>query len=465
VFQRQPWGWQQTQTLEASDPKPKNKFGHSLALDGDTLAVGAYRVGELNVKGAVYMFERQPDGTWVEVQKIASTDTKVWGLGWSVALEGDELIAGAVGAVALGDGAGRVLFYERGASGWVWKNTYPSPDSKAGDNFGTSLAIDGNSLVVGADQANAPPWQGHAYVYERYPLAWIYKATLTPSDLPATNDFGHDVAISGGAVLVGARGVQVGTGAVYVFDLTGGSWTESTKLLASDGHVTQYFGDAVDLEGDLAVIGAFGDDDLGKYSGAAYVFERHAGIWTESSKFHGSGLVEYDTFGYSGIDLDGEDLLVGAPAAASDATTLGSAYFFTFAPGPHLTADTDSVSLSQGGSQALQIGACPEHAGDLYFLAGSATGTSPGFAFGGVPVPLNPDVYFLYTVNHPGSPPLAASLGVLDAGGKANIAFSLPPGSAATLAGLTLNHAYAVLDPATLQLEVVSPAVPVALLP
>jgi len=80
-------------------------------------------------------------------------------------------------------------------------------------------------------------------------------------------------------------------------------------------------------------------------------------------------------------------------------------------------------------------------------------------------VPLNPDVYFLYTVTHPGSPPLAASLGVLDAGGKANLAFSLPPGSAATLAGLTLNHACAVLDPATLQLEAVSPAVPVALLP
>jgi hypothetical protein len=144
----------------------------------------------------------------------------------------------------------------------------------------------------------------------------------------------------------------------------------------------------------------------------------------------------------------------------------GHAFLFALDPsGPSLLADASSVSLSQGGAQGLQLGACLEHAGDLYFLAGSATGTSPGFVFGGLPVPLNPDAYFLYTLNHPGSPPLATSFGVLDAWAKGSSSFALPPDSPATLAGLTLHHAYAVLGAGTLQVEAISPAVPVGLVP
>jgi hypothetical protein len=83
----------------------------------------------------------------------------------------------------------------------------------------------------------------------------------------------------------------------------------------------------------------------------------------------------------------------------------------------------------------------------------------------GLPVPLNPDLYFLYTLNHPGTPPLSTSQGVLDAWGKGSASFPLSPGTQPSLAGLTLNHAYAVLDAATLQLEAVSSAVLVSLVP
>jgi hypothetical protein len=104
-------------------------------------------------------------------------------------------------------------------------------------------------------------------------------------------------------------------------------------------------------------------------------------------------------------------------------------------------------------------------AGDVYALAGTASGTTPGFAFGAFAVPLNPDAYFLHTVNHAGSPPLSASLGLLDAYGRATAGFALPPGSDPALSGLELHHAYALLDGATLQLEGVSAAVPLALAP
>ncbi len=467
VYERQLWGWKQTQILEAADPDPGNSFGHSLALDGDTLAVGAYRVGELNVKGAVYMFERQGDGTWLEMQKLTSTDPKVWVFGYAVALQGDDLVVGADGAVALGDGAGRVLFYKREAGVWVWKNTYPSPDSKEGDNYGTSLALEGEYLVVGSDQANAPPTgEGHAYVYKTHPLGWILQATLAPDGPPVPSYFGRKVSMSGGTVFVGAPVLQIQTGAVFVFDLVDGFWTQTVKLSASDAHIGQLFGYGIGLDQDRAVIGAWEDATMGEYAGAAYVFERIAGTWTEVAKFFGSDLVKSDTFGHLGIDLQGDDLLIGAPAVATGGGN-GSAYFFTFAPGPHLTADTDAVSLSQGGVQALAIGACAEHAGDFYALAGTASGTSPGFAFGGLAVPLNPDAYFVHTLTHlhAEGAPLSSAIGILDMNGRADASFTLPPSSSPALIGLELHHAFAVLDPATLWGEAISTAVGVLLMP
>jgi hypothetical protein len=225
------------------------------------------------------------------------------------------------------------------------------------------------------------------------------------------------------------------------------------------------FGWAVGLEGDRIVVGAPDDADV-DYTGAAYLFEEGFGGWKETAKFYGSGLVAGDSFG-SVIDLAGSEALIGAPHLWTDPDpTPGYTFHFDLdAADPSVLADATSVSLSQGGVQSLQLGACQDHAGDLYVLAGSATGTSPGFLLAGKAVPLNADPYFLFSLKHRNAPPLGGSTGVLDASGKANAAFALPPGTDPGLAGLVLHHAYCVLDAATLQVEAVSDAVPVALVP
>jgi hypothetical protein len=106
-------------------------------------------------------------------------------------------------------------------------------DSRVG--VGTSLAIEGDWLVVGSNQANGTsPKQGRAYVHRRYPLAWIYTTALSSPALADGARFGEDVAISGARILVGAPGLQIATGAAFLFELIGGSWTESAKLMASD---------------------------------------------------------------------------------------------------------------------------------------------------------------------------------------------------------------------------------------
>ncbi len=471
LFERQDGvGWVPVGTLVASDFQDVEEFGYSVAIDGDRLVVGATHDGLLFAKGAAYVFERQIDGTWLETAKLLPP-SEAWAFGWSVDIDGDRIAVGAKGASTLGEGKGKVVVFERLSGAWVKKATIKPLVAAVGDGFGASLDLEGERIVVGAPYqwASTSPYEGLAFVFERSSATvWIQKAMLSPADLQDNDAFGQDVALDGNRIVVGAPLYDQPSpfvGAAFVFDLIGGMWTQTAKLSPSDHPTLTDFGWSVDVEGTRTVVGAQNGDGAARGAGAAYLFEERSSVWVEVEKFQGSGVQSSDTFGYV-LDLEGPEVLIGAPHAASGLGHPGYAFLFSLDPaGPSLLADAISVSLSQGGGQDHQLGACLEHAGDLYFLAGSATGTSPGFVFGGLPVPLNPDPYFFYTLNNPGVPPLATSLGVLDAWGKGSASFSVPPGTSATLTGLTLHHAYAVLDAATLQLEAVSPAVPVALVP
>ncbi len=128
-----------------------------------------------------------------------------------------------------------------------------------------------------------------------------------------------------------------------------------------------------------------------------------------------------------------------------------------------LEADVASISVGAGGAQQLTLDAGGTFAGDLYLVMGSLSGTSPGFPVGAHVLPLNPDPYFRFTLLHPNTPPLLSSFGLLDAGGRAAASFSLAAGSDPALVGLTLDHAYAVVDAAGLVVELASNSVPLHL--
>jgi hypothetical protein len=467
--------WVLAATVSASDAADHaDDFGYSVATDGQTVVVGTPGTGDFYAKGAAYVFERQPDGAWVETAKLVPPD-QAWVLGYSCDVQGDRIAVGAKGAVALGDGAGRVVIFERSGGSWVQKAVIKPGPSVGGDGFGQSLDLEGDRLVVGATYgwtgSCEPYCEGQAFVFERHPDfgIWFQKAVLAPAELADGDYFGQDVALDGDRIAVGAMQhdlPQFNVGAVYVFDHVDSAWVQTGKLTPEDLPSSTRFGEAVDVEDGRVVVGAWGDGEAAPSGGAGYLFEEGTEGWKQVAKFHGSDPQLADSLGFA-VDLEGSEVAVGAPHIGGESGPHGKAYLFNLDPdGPSLVSDGDDVSLSAGGAQSFQLGACPSHAGDVYVFAGSASGTSPGFALAGKSVPLNADAYFLFTAGNLGAPPLASGLGILDASGRADAAFQLPAGVLQpALAGVVLHHAYAVLDGSTLQLEAVSNAVPVALVP
>lgn len=267
---------------------------------------------------------------WNEVAKLAASDAEYRDeLGWSVSLSGDTLVVGAAREDSGGVDAGAAYVYVRGPSGWTEQAKLTASDAQADDFFGLSAAISGDTIVVGAFEAEIRA--GKAYVFVRSGTTWSQQAKLTANDGLPADGFGITVSISGDTVLVGAPRNDMGgtnTGAAYVFERSGAIWSQQAKLSASDRAAGDIFASAVSLFGDDAVIGSPGNDHLGSSAGAAYVFVRAGGIWSEQGKLTASDGQSGDDFGHS-VSTSGGDVLIGAFQDDDGGAEAGSAYVFT----------------------------------------------------------------------------------------------------------------------------------------
>jgi len=208
-------------------------------------------------------------------------------------------------------------------------------DGAANDSFGWRVALSGDSALVGvpgADVGNSID-QGTAYVFMRSGGAWSLQTKLTAADGAAGDEFGHDVALDGDIALVGAAGDDVGSsidqGSAYVFVRSGSTWSQQTKLTADDGAANDWFAQAVALDGDSAVVGAYGDDVGSNIDqGSAYIFARSGSAWSEQQKLTAVDGAANDDFGHD-VALDGDSALVAAPADDFGGNLeQGSAYMF-----------------------------------------------------------------------------------------------------------------------------------------
>ncbi|MCZ7684310.1 MAG: hypothetical protein M5U28_38260 [Sandaracinaceae bacterium] len=257
--------------------------------------------------------------------------------GTSVALDGDTALVGAsYDDTSRGANAGSAYVFVRSGPTWTEQARLEASDGAAGDIFGASVALDGDTALVGAigDDTSRGTNAGSAYVFVRSGPTWTEQARLEASD-GATNDvFGASVALDGDSALVGmrwddtARGADAGS--AYVFVRSSTTWTEQAKLEASDGAAYDYFGTSVALDGDTALVGADGDDTgRGGDAGSAYVFVRSGTTWTEQARLEASDGAVYDYFGVS-VALDGDSALVGADRDDTGrGTDAGSAYVFS----------------------------------------------------------------------------------------------------------------------------------------
>ena len=205
-------------------------------------------------------------------------------------------------------------------------------DAEAYDNFGYSVAADGALTVIGAtgddDMGSAA---GAAYVFERSGDVWTQTAKLTAADGTNSDYFGRSVAISGGRIVVGADSdddAGSNSGSAYVFEEVEGVWTQTVKLAASDGAAGDYFGCCVAVESNRIVVGAYCDDDRGSSSGAAYVFERVDGVWTQTVKLTAADGSSFDYFGRAVAMSDGRIVVAAERAAGASATDAGGVYVF-----------------------------------------------------------------------------------------------------------------------------------------
>ncbi|MBU0677687.1 MAG: FG-GAP repeat protein [Verrucomicrobia bacterium] len=354
--------------LIASDGEAGHRFGFAVSLSGDTALIGAYQDDDLaNGAGSAYIYQKNAGGTnaWDRAAKLLASDGAAADeFGRAVAIDGDVALVGADGDDDNGNNSGSAYIFERAAGGtnaWGEVAKLTASDGTAADYFATAVAIDGDVAVIGAYQdAPAGSRSGSAYVFERNAggtNAWGQVAKLTASDAGISNYFGYAVSVEGDVVIVGAYvddDSGWASGSAYVFERNAGgtnAWGEVAKLTAADGSTNDYFGFSVSVDGDTALIGAFWDDDMGENSGSAYLFERNAGgtnTWGQVAKLTASDGSAHDHFGYS-ASIEGDVALVSAVADNSPEVDAGSVYIFKRnAGGSNAWGQVRQVTASDG---------------------------------------------------------------------------------------------------------------------
>ena len=313
VFRLEAGTWVQEAKLTASDGTDYDYFGSSVAVSGDVAVSGApYAEGTGVGRGVAYVF-RSDGSTWVEEARlIASDGADNDSLGNSVAVAGDVAVVGARLDDDLGNNSGSAYVFRYDGDTWEQEAKLTASDGEEDDSFGVSVAVSGNVAVVGAskddDLGNN---SGAAYVFRHSGGIWVEEEKLLLPGGDAYDGFGEAVAISGDIILVGASGVSGSRGAAYVFRYSGGIWVQEDEFLADDGASYDRLGYSVGICGDVAIVGAWLDDDLGQESGSAYVFHGDGGVWVQEAKLTAPNGASYDRFGQA-VAISGGTKVVGA---------------------------------------------------------------------------------------------------------------------------------------------------------
>lgn len=338
VFTRTGTAWSLQQTLTASDGIAGERFGQAVALAGDTIIIGASSSDliENERQGAAYVFTRTGD-TWTEQQKLTASDGNPRDFfGSAVALDGDTLVVGApstdVGG-AMQPGAAYVFTRSNGV--WSQQQKLVPGVGNPRDFFGAAVAVDGDTIVVGStgSDVNGAEDQGAAYVFTRTGPAWTQQQQLLAGDGKAGDRFGVDVAVQGDTGVIGATGgTAIGdpiAGAAYVFTRSGATWSEQQRLAAPESELRDFFGRGLALQGDLLAIGAYGTDaGENTLQGAVHLFARQAGAWHHQQRITTDDGNAGTGFGID-LDLAGDTLLAGAYAGAVGSNAnQGAAYVF-----------------------------------------------------------------------------------------------------------------------------------------
>ena len=373
------------QKLLADDADTWNRFGYSVAVSGDTAVIGACGDDDKGKNsGSVHVFVRAADGTWIKTAKLTAADGKAGHyFGSIVAISGDTAVIVA---------AGSSYVFVRTNGMWSQQAKLTADDGAVDDMFGVSVALSGDTAVIGAysDVDENGSYSGSAYVFVRANGTWHQQAKLTNDDGAAGDLFGDSVSVSGDTAVIGAyfdddKGTDSGSAYVFV-RAADGTWSQQAKLTAADGAADDLFSWSVAVSGETAVIGAGAGG--GEASGSAYVFVRAAdGTWSQQAKLTAADRAGYGSGFSRSVAVCGDTAVIGAALDDDKGDWSGSAYVFvraadgTWSQHAKLTADDGAAwdwfghSVAVSGDTAV-IGAWGDsdrgdYTGSAYVFGGA----------------------------------------------------------------------------------------------
>ena len=330
-------------------------MGNSIAIDGDTMVVGVSNDDVIATdQGSALVYRWTGSGWAYEATLTAIGAAAADYFGTSVAISGDTIVVGAyaddVGAVV---DQGSAYVFIRSGTTWTQQARLTAADGAAGDNFGFSVTISGNTAVIGAnyDDVGSNTDQGSAYVFTRSGNIWSQQAQLVATGGSAGDHFGSCAVISENTVAIGASTDDVGSntdqGSVFIFTQSGTTWSQQAKLTVAGGSSFDYFGHDIALSGDtLLATSAWDDVGSNTDQGSVTIFTRSGTIWSQQIQLFAAGGAAGDSFGRS-VAISGDTAIVGAPYDdVGTNTDQGSASIFDVAFNDFSVAHNDVTDLS-----------------------------------------------------------------------------------------------------------------------
>ena len=336
VYEKTTTGWQLQQKLMAHDASAASFFGVSVAIDGDRIVVGAF--GDQNAgnfAGAAYVFVRAGTKWTPEAKLTGSENSAVDQFGISVAIKGDRIVCGAFGNSDPNQSeVGSAYVFRRINGLWLEEQELTASDAASGARFALSVTMNDDTIVVGADgDSELGFFSGAAYVFTHDGSNWIQQQKLHAQDARESASFGFHLAMDGDTLVIGAVQDEVGAhtlGAAYIFSRRSHGWLQDRKLVAKDTNAFDGFGLRVAVSGDTIVVGSPNDSDVVFRGGAAYVYKRNGQSgWSLHEKVFASDAAKDDIFGIA-VAVSGNTVLVGAIGRSDVALGAGAAYIYEF---------------------------------------------------------------------------------------------------------------------------------------
>jgi hypothetical protein len=329
VYELSGSSWIQTAQLRPSDGGSADQFGNSVGVSGDVIVVGSefHDTAAGNNAGAVYVYEKIL-GKWLETAILEPHDAaQSRNFGEYVAISGDVIVVGDRFDKSHGNNSGAAYVFERDGNAWVETAKLIGSAARRNDLSADTVAIDGLRIVMSSYRSDVSgPHSGSAYVFEKQGGSWVETAHLAATD--GAGELSRGVALDGDRIVLGARlDATAGTdaGAGYVFELVGGSWVQTAKLVPPEAAAGDWIGEAVAVSGDAILLSGHHHDTFGSSSGAGFLYRLRDGLWTPETTLYSSQISPGDEFSHA-VAMSGDLAVLTSPY---EGAALGAAYVFT----------------------------------------------------------------------------------------------------------------------------------------